>query len=44
MSNTNDMAVRTVDLVKQYEGGAINALAGVSVEIARGEHLCICPL
>ena len=37
----SDAAVRTVDLVKQYEGGAINALAGVSVEIARGEHLCI---
>jgi putative ABC transport system ATP-binding protein len=37
----SDPAIRTVDLVKQYEGGAITALAGVSIEIGRGEHLCV---
>ncbi len=34
-------AVRTVELVKRYEGGEITALDGVSVEIARGEFFCI---
>ena len=37
----NDPAVRTVDLVKRYEEGSITALGGVSIEVARGEFLCI---
>ncbi|MBI2931158.1 MAG: ABC transporter ATP-binding protein [Planctomycetes bacterium] len=37
----SDPAVRTVDLVKQYEGGRIHALNGVSVDVARGEFFCI---
>jgi putative ABC transport system ATP-binding protein len=37
----NEPAVRAVDLVKRYEQGSITALAGVSVEIARGEFVCI---
>jgi len=37
----SDPAIRTVDLVKHYEGGAITALAGVSIDVARGEYLCI---
>ena len=34
-------AVRAVDLVKTYEGGAIQALQGVSAEIRRGEFFGI---
>ncbi|HYF00004.1 MAG TPA: ABC transporter ATP-binding protein [Planctomycetota bacterium] len=37
----SDAAVRAVDLVKTYEGGAIQALQGVSVEIRRGEFFGI---
>jgi putative ABC transport system ATP-binding protein len=37
----NDPVVRTVDLVKRYEEGAITALAGVSIDVARGEYVCI---
>ena len=37
----SDAAIRTVDLVKHYEGGSIRALDGVSIEIARGEFVCI---
>jgi putative ABC transport system ATP-binding protein len=37
----NEAAIRTVDLVKRYEAGAITALAGVSVQIARGEFVCV---
>lgn len=37
----NDAAVRTVDLIKRYEEGSVTALAGVSVEIPRGEFFCI---
>ncbi len=37
----SDPAIRTVDLVKRYERGAITALAGVSVEVPRGSYLCI---
>ncbi len=37
----SDAAVRTVDLVKSYEGGSIHALRGVSVEIRRGEFFGI---
>lgn len=38
---TGDAMIRTVDLVKHYEQGAIRALNGVSVEVGRGEHLVI---
>ncbi len=34
-------AVRTVDLIKHYEGGQIRALNGVSLEVARGEFVAI---
>ena len=37
----NEPTIRTVDLVKRYEAGAITALAGVSLQIARGEFVCI---
>lgn len=37
----NEEAVRTADLVKCYEGGAITALAGVSISVARGEFVAI---
>jgi len=37
----SEAAVRAVDLVKTYEGGAIQALQGVSVEIRRGEFFGI---
>jgi putative ABC transport system ATP-binding protein len=34
-------AVRTLDLVKHYEGGQIRALNGVTIDVPRGEVLCI---
>jgi ABC-type lipoprotein export system ATPase subunit len=37
----SDAAIRTVDLVKRYEGASITALAGVSIEVERGSFLCI---
>ena len=37
----SDPVIRTVDLVKSYEAGAITALAGVSIEVACGEFACI---
>jgi putative ABC transport system ATP-binding protein len=37
----SELAVRAVDLVKSYEGGAIVALKGVSLEIRRGEFFGI---
>jgi putative ABC transport system ATP-binding protein len=37
----SEPAVRAVDLVKSYEGGAIVALRGVSLEIRRGEFFGI---
>ena len=37
----SDAAIRTVDLVKRYPGADITALAGVSVEVARGQFFCI---
>ncbi len=37
----SEPAVRVVDLVKSYEGGAIVALRGVSLEIRRGEFFGI---
>lgn len=33
--------IRTVNLVKHYENGAIRALDGVSIEIPKGEYLSI---
>ena len=37
----SDAVIRTEALVKTYEGGRIVALGGVTVEIARGEFICI---
>ncbi len=37
----SDAAVRTIDLVKRYDGAGITALAGVSIEVERGAYLCI---
>jgi len=37
----SDATIRTVDLVKRYPGADITALAGVSVEVARGQFFCI---
>ena len=34
-------AIRTVDLVKHYDGGAIRALNAVSLEVHRNEYVCI---
>lgn len=37
----SDLAVRTRDLVKRYDGAGITALAGVSIDVERGHYLCI---
>jgi len=37
----NEPAIRTVDLVKRYEGADITALAGVSIAVEHGHYLCI---
>jgi len=37
----SEPAIRTVELVKRYEGASITALAGVSIEVERGSFLCI---
>ena len=37
----SDPVVRAVGLVKRYESGEITALAGVTMEVARGEFVCI---
>jgi putative ABC transport system ATP-binding protein len=37
----SELAVRTLDLVKHYEGGQIRALNGVTIDVPRGETLCI---
>jgi ABC-type lipoprotein export system ATPase subunit len=37
----SDPAIRTVELVKRYEGASITALAGVSIQVERGSYLCI---
>src|SRR5437016_14532334 len=37
----SDPAIRTIELVKRYEGAGITALAGVSIEVDRGGYLCI---
>jgi putative ABC transport system ATP-binding protein len=37
----SDAAIRTVDLVKRYAGADVTALAGVSIQVERGQFLCI---
>jgi putative ABC transport system ATP-binding protein len=37
----NDVTIRTIDLVKRYPGADITALAGVSIDVARGQFFCI---
>jgi ABC-type lipoprotein export system ATPase subunit len=37
----SDPAIRTIDLVKKYPAVEITALAGVSIDVVRGEFLCI---
>jgi len=37
----SEPAIRTKDLVKRYDGAAITALAGVSIDVDRGHFLCI---
>lgn len=37
----SEAALRTVNLVKRYDEGAITALDGVTVEVAAGEVVCI---
>ena len=37
----SDVTIRTVDLVKRYPGADITALAGVSLDVARGQFFCI---
>ena len=37
----SDLAIRTKDLVKRYDGAGITALAGVSIDVERGRYLCI---
>ncbi len=37
----SEFALRAVEVIKEYEGGSVRALAGVSVDVRRGEHLCI---
>ncbi|HLY72525.1 MAG TPA: ABC transporter ATP-binding protein [Planctomycetota bacterium] len=37
----SELAIRTRDLVKRYDGAGITALAGVSIDVERGHYLCI---
>ena len=37
----SDLAIRTIDLVKRYPGADITALAGVSIDVQRGQFFCI---
>jgi len=37
----SEPAIRTKDLVKRYDGGGITALGGVSIDVERGQSLCI---
>jgi putative ABC transport system ATP-binding protein len=37
----SDLAIRTKDLVKRYDGAGVTALAGVSIDVERGRYLCI---
>ncbi len=38
---SSESTIRTVDLVKEYDGGSIQAVKGVTLEIPREEYLCI---
>ena len=38
---SSDCTIRTVNLVKEYDGGAIQAVKGVCLEVPREEFLCI---
>jgi ABC-type lipoprotein export system ATPase subunit len=37
----SDPTIRTIDLVKRYPNAEITALAGVSLDVARGQFYCI---
>src|SRR6516164_1777104 len=37
----SEPAIRTRDLVKRYDGASITALAGVSIDVDRGQYLCL---
>lgn len=37
----SEFAVRAIDVAKHYEGGLVQALRGVSLEVARGESIAI---
>jgi ABC-type lipoprotein export system ATPase subunit len=37
----SELAIRTKDLVKRYDGAAITALAGVSIDVEKGHYLCL---
>ncbi len=37
----SDPAIRAVNLVKRYEEGSVTALAGVSLDVAKGEFVCL---
>jgi ABC-type lipoprotein export system ATPase subunit len=37
----NDVTIRTIDLVKRYPCADITALAGVSIDVARGQFFCV---
>jgi putative ABC transport system ATP-binding protein len=37
----SDATIRTIDLVKRYPGADITALAGVSLDVAKGQFFCI---
>ncbi|MBV8881407.1 MAG: ABC transporter ATP-binding protein, partial [Planctomycetaceae bacterium] len=37
----NEPAIRTRELVKRYDGAGITALAGVSIDVEKGQYLCI---
>lgn len=41
MTTSPELAVRAIDVVKHYEGGLVQALRGVSLEVARGEAIAI---
>lgn len=41
MTTPSELAVRAVDVVKHYEGGLVQALRGVTLEVARGEAIAI---
>jgi ABC-type lipoprotein export system ATPase subunit len=37
----NDPAIRALDVVKEYDGGAVRALDGISLEVAQGEFVSV---